>query len=123
MMKVTLADERRPRTRSRTLAAPAALARQLVARKLKEIDLPTKKEELSEIFVVKERKRKSSRLPLDKETSESSNSEGPAVGKQKRQRQLTAGVKRRLAKRVDYMMEESSVLTRVAVTKAVDKTA
>ena len=72
MTKVTLADERKPRTRSRTLAAPAALARQLVARKLEEINLPTKKEELSEIFVVKERKRKSSRLPFDEETSENS---------------------------------------------------
>ena len=125
MTKVTLADERRPGTRSRTLAASAALARQLVARKLEEINLPTTEEELSKIFVVKERKRKSSRLPFDEETSESSSNGEPAVGKQKRQRLLTAGVKRRMAKFVDYMMEESSsglsVLERVAVTKAVVK--
>ena len=125
MTEVTLADERKPGTRSRTLAAPAALAKQLVARKLEETDLPATEEELSKIFVVKERKVKYSRLPFDGETSENSSNGEPAVGKQKRQRLLTAGVKRRMAKFVDYMMEESSsrlsVPERVAVTKAVVK--
>ena len=125
MTKVILADEKSPGTRSRTLAAPAALARQLVARKLEEINLPTTEEELSKILDVRGRKRKSSRLPFDEETSESSSDGEPTVGKPKRQRQLTAGVKRRMAKYVDYMMEEGStglsVLERVAVTKAVDK--
>ena len=125
MTKMVLADERRPGTRSRTLAAPAALARQLVARKLEEINLPTTEEELSKILHVKERRKRSARLPFDEETSESSSDGEPIVGKQTSQRQLTAGVKRRMAKYVDYMMEEGStglsVLERVAVTKAVDK--
>ena len=113
-----------PRGRARKLTRPQHLVKEMITKKLEDIRLPVTEKELEKISKSSARKPQR-RAPDEEDTSESSSAEEVNEATASKKRQLTVGVKRRLSKYLDYMMEEGStglsVLERVAVTKNVDR--
>ena len=123
-MKASVKVTAKPKARRVTkLVAPTLLQKELITKKLKSYGLTASAKDLERLAVVAPKGRK--KPPMEEETSDSS-SEEEAVEEAGRRKTLASGTRRKVEKYLDYLMEEGavglSVLERVAVSKAVDKT-